>query len=192
MSHVIILAGSAQEANAYRRTRNLRMGRAVYAHSASIVDGVVPSEIHTLPGFLKRRDQHSVKAALKRARRKYQSVVEFSFDERGFVTDRVLEVAHRYNALRDQGIPEGVDPVIALASVEVTPADIVTEQTPQETSKSDDQEPSDTSNGSAMESEGAPVAPARRRRSKCRDCGHLHYKGDPCIQTDVDPAFFGG
>lgn len=212
MSHVIILAGSAKEANAYRRDHDLPTGRAVYASSAGIITGVVPSQIHTLPGFAKRRDQHAVKAALKVARRRYRDVIEVTFDERGFLTERQLEVAHRYNALRDAGAPEDVDPIIAMAAVSFTPEDLVAEQTKPEsesvepiltveqtealeqtllgTSKGDDQEPSDTSNGSAMESEGAPP---RRRRSKCKDCGTLHYKGDPCPDVPpADSAFFEG
>lgn len=127
MSHIVILAGSVQEAAKYTRKANLPRGRYICPMSASQIDGVVPSEVHTLPGFRKRRDTHAILATVKRSSKRYQNVRFFDIDERGPLTDRQLVVAHRYNALVDAGIPENVDPVIAMASVEVTPEDIVAE-----------------------------------------------------------------
>ena len=159
MSHVIILAGSAQEANRYIRAAILPRGRAIYAYTPSVVDGVVPSEVHILPGHRKRRDQHAVMANVKRASRRYQGVKFVEIDERGPLTLRNLEIAHRYNRLREDA---------PASTLPVEPAS----------------EPEDTSNGGNMEAEGAPAV---RRRSRCKDCGNLHFKDEPC--PDLNDIF---
>jgi hypothetical protein len=30
----------------------------------------------------------------------------------------------------------------------------------------------------------APAAPKNRRRSRCKECGNLHYKTDPCTSSE--------
>jgi hypothetical protein len=129
MARIIILAGRLQEANAYARAVGIHPSRYTAPVSAASIDGVAPSEVHILPGFRRRRDTHAIMAAVKRSLRKYQSARVLEIDERGPLTERKLVVAHRYNALLDAGIPEDVDPAIAMASVEFTPEDVVAEQT---------------------------------------------------------------
>lgn len=176
MSHVIILAGSATEANAYRRDHALPKGRSVHASSARQIEGVVPSEIHTLPGFAKRRDQHAIKAALKRAARKYQGIRYVTFDERGFLTDRVLEVAYRYNALREIA-DLGSDEPIPEEQYRAVRAEVAEERRQEA--------------GYAELAKDPEILETRRlRRSRCKDCGALHLKGDPC-EPPADPTFFG-
>lgn len=199
MSHVIILARNTGEGNAYVREHrsDLPTGRHIVPTSASQITGVIPHLVIELPGFEKRPDRHALLAAVKRSTKKYLDCewvvvgAPIHFISNGGMlhalpdttgaqgvdtpedvtceicvqileteglpltgpTERELTVAYRYNALRDAGIPEGVDPVIAMASVEVIPEDIVAEQEP---------------------------APKGRRRSKCKDCGQLHFPNESC------------
>jgi len=176
MPHVIILAGSAKEANAYRRDHALPKGRAIHASSAIQIEGVVPSEVHTLPGFAKRRDVHAIAAALKRASRRYQDIKWVTYDDRGFLTDRALEVAYRYNALR------GEVPQVANIAPETFSG-----ETDEERKERQYQALAEMSSlGSDDPDHEAPVRIPRR--SRCKDCGALHFKSEPCQQ--VDPSFF--
>ena len=175
MSHVIILAASRGEGNDYMRSHRdeLPRGRAVIATSAAVIDGIVPSKVIVLPGFEKRRDKHSILARLKRTSKRYQAVEWVTIepeDPRGPLTERAVTVAYRYHALREAGIPEGVDPVIAMASVEITPEDIIEE------------------NGSQVVPPPDLVESAKaRRRSRCKDCGALHFPEEEC----APPNLFG-
>lgn len=207
MSHVIILAESTAEANAYRQKIGMTTGQAIYATSAARIDGVVPHAIHTLPGFDKRRDCHAILAAVKRASRKFQSVTWSTIDERGPVTERAREVAYRYDRLRDLE-PLQVWAVSPNGDVEpVSPND--EDDKPQWQKDLDavlepeGWEPPETLNAEqilrlAAGESGAEVAPMEgreepkpTRRSRCKDCGALHFKGEPCLPSDPD-AFFGG
>lgn len=154
MAHVIILAGTAQEANSYRRRAMLPRGRTVWPVSAAQVDGVVPSEVHVLPGFRRRPDKHAISAALKRASRRYQGIRWRDIDERGPLTPRALEVAYRYNALYD--IRDlGSDEPLPEAEYRRVRAEVAAERCSK-----------DTSNGGNMESEGAPAVEAKPKRTR--------------------------
>jgi hypothetical protein len=74
VAQIIILTGTVQEAARYTRETDLPRGRFIAPMSASQIDGVVPSEVHVLPGFLRRRDRHAILAAVKRSSKRYQGV----------------------------------------------------------------------------------------------------------------------
>jgi hypothetical protein len=203
MSHVIILAGSRGEASAYMQHPDIRKtlprGRAVIATSARAIEGVVPSEIRELPGFARRRDKHAILATIKRMKRRYQACEHVRvYDPAMFVEvdgvlttsgyadairnsgypndERTHEVALRYNALREIADLGSDDPA-ETPDFKAVRAEVAAER----------RQKADTSNGDAMESEGAPVG--KPRRSRCKDCGSMHFKGLPC-PPPPDPAFF--
>lgn len=189
MSHVIILAKNTAQGNAYAREHrdDLPRGRYTVPTSARQIEGVVPHLVIELPGFTRRPDRHAILAAVKRSTKRYQDcewVVVGEEDPRGPLTERQIVVAHRYNALLDAGIPENVDPVIAMASVEFTPEDLVAEEA--DGTPEDDQtltpaqmEEIDRQISDAVDAERAEQG-TKRRRSKCPKCETLHFKGDPC------------
>jgi hypothetical protein len=83
VAQIIILTGTVQEAARYTRETDLPRGRFIAPMSASQIDGVVPSEVHVLPGFRRRRDRHAILAAVKRSSKRYQGVkwIEIGLEE---------------------------------------------------------------------------------------------------------------
>lgn len=163
MSQIVILAGTVQEASKYTRAVSLPRGRYICPMSAAQIDGVVPSEVHILPGFRRRRDIHAIMATVKRSSRRYQGVKFVEFDERGPVTDRVLEVAYRHNRLRRLGMDDAIEEIVTeradLLGRLATDDEVAVALT----------QISDTDVG--------PDEP-KRRRSRCKVCDTLHFPGE--------------
>lgn len=115
----LILAKNIAEANRY--ARELGMQRFTYraVRHAGSIRGVRHAEVHLLSTFLKRPDRHAIMSALRQAKTLevfYADVADFpglevrrvvvgghlvDLDKRGELTERQLEVAYRFNALRD-------------------------------------------------------------------------------------------
>lgn len=159
-----VLARTMGEAHSYARNDlGIEIGSYRIVNSPSTLSAVRGVDLHLVPGWENRFDRFAMKGAIRWTR---MNVIDHSADdERGPLTDRVLEVAHRYNALRDQ-------------------PSLATHEEFAETLLADD------SNGDNMVSEGGPDAekPVRRRRSRCKKCGALHFKDYNCQSNDPFPV----
>lgn len=166
MAQTLILAKSITEANRYARAVGLERFTYRAVRSAGSIRGVRHAEAHLLSSFLERPDRHAIMGALRWAKTLEVFYVDFRDGEIrdgdevvvNGPTERELEVAYRYNTLRDDS---NGDNMIA----EGGPA------TPEE----------DSAQTAPPESSEDPASAApRRRRSRCGDCGELHFKDEPC------------
>lgn len=191
MARIIILSGNVQEGHLYARKAGIHPSRYTNPASARSVEGVAPSEIHILPGFRRRRDTHAIMAAVKRSMRRYQGVKVLEIDERGPLTQRVLDVAFRYNSLRGiaalDAVAEGCKEQIETATL--AELDEATEivLTPVEAARLDAalaEEPKVIPELVEALKKGADLAEepskpeVKRRRSRCKVCQTLHFPGE--------------
>lgn len=179
--YVIVLAGNTREGHRYAKRMGLPRGRHRVVFSAKQIRHLRYAEIHELPSFKRRPDRHSINAALRYAkgeRKLVQMPPDPEADKRGPLKVRQLEVAHRYNRIRNATIAEAITQIVP--------------------------EFSDTSNGSNMEAEGGPVIDQgdglgpqldldggehpverkARRRTRCKVCGELHFPEEPHIEAE--------
>lgn len=126
MPQTLILAKSTTEANRYAKVAGLDRFTYRAVRSAGSIRGVRHAEVHLLTSFLKRLDRHAILGALRWARTLEVYYVDFrdgeirdgtndpsTYADDGFdlleshdvfgleLTDHDLEVAYRYNAIRD-------------------------------------------------------------------------------------------
>ncbi len=163
----LILAKNISEANAYAKLAGLQRFTYRAVRSAGAIRGVRNAEVHILPSFLRRVDRHAILATLAWAKTLevyYVDPADLEEETRGDLTDRQLEVAYRYDALRDAALRAAAD------DAEHGPAS----GRPQDFETPDDQERSESPIGSveAAENEGlAPEKPApkpRKPRAKAK------------------------
>lgn len=106
--YVIVLAGSTREGRRYAKLAALPKGRHRVVFSAKQIRRLRHAEIHELPSFRRRPDRHGINAALRYTRGE-RLMVEMPTEQMepseertpAGPTLRQLEVAYRYNALRD-------------------------------------------------------------------------------------------
>jgi hypothetical protein len=104
----LILARNPREAGSYAASMGIPRQHFRAVQKAAAIRGIRNAEVHLLPGFLERRDRHGIMQALRGARHLEifyvdpADVREPSEATNGSVgpTERELEVAYRYNALR--------------------------------------------------------------------------------------------
>lgn len=105
---ILILGRSIRHANAYARVAGLERGYRPVV-SAGQVRNTRNAELHILPSFLTRPDRHSILAALRHSRLEVFYVDPEDFKDPADATspapagptERDLEVAYRYHALRE-------------------------------------------------------------------------------------------
>lgn len=191
---ILILAKSTTEANSYAKKAGLPRFTYRAVRNASAIRGIRKAEVHILPSFTTRIDRHNILAALQWAKTLEVFYVDPADlpeppDPRGELTERQLEVAFRYNALRD--LAEYEEDMAALKALEDKLATKV-----RVTAVSDDveppashlqlvdrvkpEEPSGNEAGETESSEDPAPAPKQRRRSRCKECSELHFPEEPC------------
>lgn len=188
MTAPYILARTLKEAHEYARGElGLTVGHYRIVNSSGTLKSVRGADLHLVPGWERRYDRFAMQSALRWTRMNVIDVAtepaEAPEDPRGPLTDEVLDLAYAEHSVRSgQGAP-GI-----------------------QTSQPDGLEPAgeqltidDISNGDIMTSEGSPAFPVEepevkdpepaprpknRRRSRCKSCGTLHFKDDPCPEGE--------
>lgn len=194
MAVTLILAKSITEANQYAKAAGLERFNYRAVRSAGSIRGVRHAEVHLLSSFIRRLDRHAIMAALRMARSLEVYYVVFEGgqildgeeDPRGDLTDEVLEAAYAEHFEREGARLSGLVPQV---DVEATVAEV----RPENPDLADAIEAANTEedHGTSGEAEqGEDAAPAeeskpRRRRSRCKDCGELHFPDEPCVQSTV-------
>lgn len=184
-----ILARSIKEAHDFARGElGLVHGGYRVVNTASTLKSVRGADLFLVPGWQNRFDRFAMKGAIRWTRMNVrdwetEQAQEPTGDPRGPLTDEVLDLAHAEHSVRSGlGAPgivtDGLEPVgIQLALVTDDEAHAFLE----------------VSNGDTMIAEGGPATPepeessaptVKRRRRRCNDCGTLHFKGDPCVETE--------
>lgn len=172
MAAPLILARTFKDAHAYAQGKlGLTIGYYRVVNSPGTIKAHRGRDLHLVPGWDKRPDRFSMRSAIRYCRNTVIDVAALkaadeTTDPRGDLTERQLDVAYRYNALL--ALPEDIDEVAVAAEA--------TAQVAQDDEPVTEPEP-----------EVAPAeteAPKKRRRSKCADCGNLHYKTDPCPTSE--------
>lgn len=170
--YVIVLAGNTREGRRYAKLAGLPKGRHRVVFSAKQIRRLRYAEIHELPSFKRRPDRHGINAALrytKGERKLVEMPVDVEQDPRGPLTARQLEVAYRFNTLRDLDADE-----------QMSPNDDIEQMSP-----NGDIPPKDQGDGLGpqltIDGGEEPVKPKARRRTRCKVCDNL-------VASDDDPA----
>jgi hypothetical protein len=202
-----ILARNLRDAHTFAREElGLRQGHYRIVNSASTVKSVRGADLYLVPGWANRYDRFAMKGAMRWTRMNVIDVAEQPAqreDPRGPLTDDLLDLAYAEDIVRSGGdttalgfksesdglTPPGEQMVIDIPD-ERPPAFIVR-------AVPDDVEPPqyhkdivaqvlpdrETEPG-VKDAEPTPEQPKNRRRSRCKECGNLHFKGDPCPAGD--------
>lgn len=121
MQQTIILSKSNRESGNYAKA--VGIDRFTYRHgrNAAQIRATRRAEVHILPSFLTRMDRHAILASLAWAKGitvvyadwdgsellvGAEPVVSAEVDPRGELTDRQLETAYRYHAIRELPVAE--------------------------------------------------------------------------------------
>lgn len=192
--YVIVLAENHREANAYAQSAQLPRGRWRFAVRASSIRGLRVAEIHELPGFSKRRDQHAINAELRFARCERTIVDAVDIPPPGLVAD--VDLAHEYALIEetarawvgrvsDEIAPESLledqDPFAGAAAVisepngDIRVYDAMLAEAYAEHAQREDQALIDATRAQAHED---AAATDRKRRSRCKVCGVLTWSDD--------------
>lgn len=179
MAAPYILARNLKDAHAFAREElGLRQGHYRIVNHASTIKSVRNADLYLVPGWENRYDRFATKGAMRWTRMNVIDVAAQGLeqpdreDPRGPLTDDLLDLAYAEDIVRSGGDtsalgfksesdglnPPGEQMVIADATDFV-----VTDEQPE-------QEPEQPKTA--------------RRRSRCKSCGNLHYKGDPCPDGD--------
>lgn len=202
MAAPLILARTFKDAHAFARdVLGLSFGYYRVVNSPGTIKAVRNVDLYLVPGWDKRPDRFTMKSAIKWSR---QNVIDVAAQAQEPETryandDKTRTIAERYNALRDlpaetsnmlevENDPEGTDFF----------EDLILEDAPEPTATCVDcgLDPHDPECFSAeppvvdhqqgeLNVPEETEAPKKRRRSKCKTCGNLHYKDEPC-PTEAD------
>lgn len=195
---VFIVARTRREANDYAADAGLKRGDFTVISEVGQLRAARRGEIHLVDGWEQHPKRHALRAALRYTRIEVFEVdapgaeapqiattttneldpglaaAISGLDPRGDLTERQFEAAYRYNAMLtkadvaqrqvaalERGMPTGIVSTIG-QPFEVSSED----EQATETEPSEDPAPTEEQ--------------VARRRSRCKECGELHYKGDPC------------
>lgn len=191
-----ILARTIKEAHEFARgPLGLVHGQYRLVNSPSTVKSVRNVDLYLVPGWQNRYDRFAMQGAIRWTRMNVIDAADLPAEEpedpRGPLTDAIWDYAHAENDIRDgkgapgitsTGTPDGLNPPGEQLTLDEA-TDFFGEVT----------------NGDIMVSEGGPAFPVdelevkdpepepekpKRRRRRCKDCGTLHYKEDPCVEGD--------
>jgi hypothetical protein len=203
----LILARTFKDAHAYARdVLGLSIGYYRVVNSPGTIKAVRGTEIHLVEGWDKRPDRFSMKTAMRYCRNRIVDTTAQEpapVDPRGDLTERQLEVAHRYNRLldldpetpkldalmaettifrSDEAVPDSLGIVGGLPETDFFDEPEVAEEKPTCIDCGLDIHADDCPKYVALVAEGDTHAekPKARRRSKCKACGSLHFKDEPC------------
>lgn len=174
MAAPYILARTFAEAHTFaREDLGLQPGHYRVVNSAGTLKAVRGADLYLVPGWDSRFDRFPIKTALRWTRMNVIDVAERQAEEPaegGDDLDRVGEQTTIEDAnafLLAHGTPDA-------EIKELVETDGLKPEGVQLTLVPD------------IKPEPAPepeVAPKKRRRSRCKQCGTLHYRGDPCPEV---------
>lgn len=191
MAAPLILARTFKDAHAYAQGKlGLTIGYYRVVNSPGTIKAVRGRDLHLVPGWDKRPDRFSMRSAIRYCRNTVIDVAALkaadeTVDPRGDLTERQLDVAYRYNALLS--LPEDIDEVAVTeeATAQVTQDDEPRELGPHGNATTVSLEEALEMQDPAFAEKPEPTEPPKkRRRSKCSECGNLHYKTDPCPTSE--------
>jgi hypothetical protein len=173
--YVIVLGANPQESHRYARRAGIPARNYRAPSSAASLKGLRSADVHLLPSFERRPDRHAIRAALR-----------YVPDLRWIDVEMPAPVAvpNEQLDLLDllESTPAATDGL--LASTE----DFELLQSPIIETVDLPEEPHGEQTGAPESSEDpAPVAP-KRRRSRCKDCGTLHFTDQACQEPDPEPV----
>lgn len=189
MAAPLILARTFKDAHSYAQdVLGLSIGYYRVVNSPGTIKAVRGRELHLVPGWDKRPDRFSMRSAIRFCR---NTVIDVAAepaapaDPRGDLTERQLEVAHRYNALLDTSNGDNMVAEGSPVTTDFFDEPEVAEETATCVDCGLDEHAEDCPQAPAPTPEPAPEKPKKaRRRSRCKECGNLHYKEDPCPEGD--------
>lgn len=206
-----ILARTLKEAHDFAKSRGFERGRYRVINSSGTLKSVRNVDLFLVPGWERRYDRFQMKSAIRWTRMNiidvakleepapvvdpFASVETITFDESMEITQAQ---AHEFfglpadvDAVSDDIIPlvlsEGSTPDLPLAPDALEALNRLS--TPL-LAVPDDLQPPGEQIAIAIPDGGTPDDGTRtekkpgRRRSRCKDCGDLHYKGDPCTPSE--------
>lgn len=158
--YVLVLAQTSHEGATYVRRAKLPRGRWRVVARASSIRGIRKAEVHILPGFHRRPDRHSILGELRYAQCEMIDV-EMPPRETPAPVDQGDGMGEQLTI--DDAAPVAMPTV----SSSTPPVEMPTIEAP----------------GAGVDEERI-VAERPKRRSKCSDCGTLHFKDEPCTRID--------
>lgn len=196
MGATLILAKNTTEANAYARLVGLQRGRYRAVRNANSIRGVRHAEVHLLPSFLVRLDRHKILGELRWAR-----TLEVYYVDPADLVSNMLETTVEQPAEPKSELPPADEPsqpfdVYASIFSSATEATLAfpegglladTELLLDATHFFEETNGQTPTPQPVEDPAPAPQSRKGRRRSRCKACGTLHYKGDPCPEDAVDP-----
>lgn len=203
-----ILARTMKEAHEFARgDLGLTYGHYRIVNSPSTIKSVRGADLYLVPGHQNRFDRFAMKGAIRWTRMNVIDVEKdgLGVDPRGDLTPDLLEMAYAEHSVRSgngapgistSSAPDGLTPPGVQTSMafddlfsEVGKPVVFAEQVqtavviPDETAEALDVPQPTLDGGEAIEPK--PEEPAKkRRRTRCKDCGELHFKTDPCPTND--------
>lgn len=185
MAAPLILGRTFKQAHAFARdVLGLSFGHYRVVNSPGTIKAVRNTKLYLLEDWDKRPDRFSMKTAMRYCRNEIiDTTVEAPIvDDRGELTERQLEVAYRYNRLIGT---ISSTPVVVHESQEAAKAASLAEATDFFITSGVMSPEGFTTSEPTPEPEVAEEKPKRgRRRSRCKTCGNLHYKEDPCPPSE--------
>lgn len=169
-----ILARTMKEAHDFaRETLGLQYGRYRIVNSPSTIKSVRGVTLYLVPGHEQRFDRFAMKGAIRWTRMDVYDVAERGApgaepepEPDGLVPPGVQQSLDFDDLFSNVGAPAATPPVAEALAPAPEP-----EPEPQPT----------LDGGEALEpTPEEPVKKPGRRRRRCKDCGELHYKEDPC------------
>jgi hypothetical protein len=174
--YVIVLAATPQEASEYIRRAGIPRGRSRAAASASAIRGLRQATVHALPSFKSRRDKFAILAELRWA--KVTEWVDVEMPPKRLTLAEALEEAFPEEPARPLG--HFARPMIqVIPTTDALEAQLEAEQPIEELG---------IAPGDIVDVEQADAALKNRRRTRCKDCGALHFKDEPCPAPKDAPA----
>ena len=161
MKQPYILARTMKEAHGFaRETLGLQYGSYRIVNSPSTIKSVRGAELYLVPGYQNRFDRFAMKGAIRWTR---MTVIDVAVQGLPVAEPEPVEPEPVTDGLEPAGVQITIDEMLAL---------------------------NQTSNGDNMVAEGGPAEPEpeakpkAKRRSRCKECGLLHFKDEPCPEAD--------
>lgn len=181
MAAPYVLARNLREAHAFAREElGLRQGHYRIVNSASTIKSVRGADLYLVPGWANRYDRFAMKGAMRWTRMNVIDVAEqpaVREDPRGPLTDDLIDLAYAEDIVRSGGDTTALG--FKSESDGLTPPGeqmTIADATDFVVSSNEDTE---------VVSSNEDKPKKNRRRSRCKECGNLHFKEDPC-PTDGD------
>lgn len=172
-----ILARTLKDAHDFAKDRGFERGRYRVVNSSGTVKSVRNADLYLVPGWENRYDRFAMKSAIRWCRMNIIDVA--TLEEPAPVEPYGPPPVD--SAIVDSFTPVSDDEVQDFFAVDSEPADPEIQAVIDDLSPAGEQlaipvpDPEPT-----PEAEKPAEAKPGRRRSRCKDCGNLHYKGEPC------------